>query len=224
MVLATECNDREDIRWVRRGAWRAMTARWRKAAGTAMSTAVVFALTGCTVDNSRLDEAQAPAAITVGSGESAESQVVAGIYAEILRGTGSPVEEGAAETRAQYVEDLGTADITVVPDFTGQLLHFFQPDSTLTDPDEVFEELNRSLPEGLSVSDYSDAELKTEGDATAENVVPLMRSGVLTEDQVKALNVVAGELTSADLAAMVERVRVGELTPAQAADEWLAAR
>ncbi|WP_081830617.1 glycine betaine ABC transporter substrate-binding protein [Rhodococcus sp. UNC363MFTsu5.1] len=201
-----------------------MTARWRKAAGTVMSTAVVFALTGCTVDNSRLDEAQAPAAITVGSGESAESQVVAGIYAEILRGTGSPVEEGAAETRAQYVEDLGTADITVVPDFTGQLLHFFQPDSTLTDPDEVFEELNRSLPEGLSVSDYSDAEVKTEGDATAENVVPLMRSGVLTEDQVKALNVVAGELTSADLAAMVERVRVGELTPAQAADEWLAAR
>ncbi|WP_169922371.1 glycine betaine ABC transporter substrate-binding protein [Rhodococcus maanshanensis] len=189
-----------------------------------MSAAVVFALAGCTVDNSRLDEAQAPAAITVGSGESAESQVVSGIYAEILRGTGSPVEEAAPVTRAEYVEELGTADTTLVPDFTGQLLHFFQPDSTLTDPDEVFEELNRSLPEGFSVSDYSDAELKTEADTTAENVVPLMRSGVLTEDQVKALNVVAGELTSADLASMAERVRRGETDPKRAANEWLAAR
>jgi osmoprotectant transport system substrate-binding protein len=112
----------------------------------------------------------------------------------------------------------------VVPDFTGQLLHYFQPDATLTDPDEVFEELNRSLPEGLSVSDYSDASLDTEKSAPAENVVPLIRNGVLTEDQVKALNVVAGELTSDDLASMAERVRVGELTPEQAADEWRAAR
>ncbi|TJZ77197.1 hypothetical protein FCG67_15310 [Rhodococcus oryzae] len=201
-----------------------MTARWRKSAMTAMSVAVVCALAGCTVDNSRLDETQTPAAITVGSGESAESQVVAEIYAGNLRGTGSPVEVVSPETRAEYVEGLGAADITVVPDFTGQLLHYFQPDATLTDPDEVFEELNRSLPEGLSVSDYSEAELEADDSAAAENVVPLMRNGVLTEDQVKALNVVAGELTSADLASMAERVRVGELTPGQAAEEWRAAR
>ncbi|MFC7448642.1 glycine betaine ABC transporter substrate-binding protein [Rhodococcus daqingensis] len=201
-----------------------MTARWRTAAVTAMAVAAVCALAGCTVDNSGLDEAQAPAAITVGSGESAESQVVAEIYAEILRGTGSPVDVAAPTTRAEYVEELGAADVTVVPDFTGPLLHHFQPDSELTDPDEVFDELNRSLPEGLSVSDYSDAELEAEGSAPAQNVVPLIRNGVLTEDQIKALNVVAGELTSADLASMAARVRQGESDPERAADEWLGAR
>ncbi|MFD4179566.1 glycine betaine ABC transporter substrate-binding protein [Rhodococcus sp. NPDC058514] len=200
-----------------------MTARWRKVAVTTMSAAAIV-LAGCSVDNSRLDEAQAPAAITVGSGESAESQVVAQIYAEILRGTGSPVEVAAPTTRAEYVEELGAADVTVVPDFTGQLLNYFQPDSTLTDPDEVFDELNRSLPEGLSVSDFSDAELEAEGSAPAQNVVPLIRNGVLTEDQVKALNVVAGELTSADLAQMGEAVRGGHRTAEQAAADWLAAR
>lgn len=189
-----------------------------------IGAAAAFVLAGCSVDNSRLDEAQPPAAITVGSGESPESQVVAEIYAGILRGTGSRVEVGSPVTRAEYVEGLGAAAATVVPDFTGQLLHYFQPNSTLTDPDEVFEELNRSLPEGLSVSDYGDAELETEGSGPAQNVVPLIRNGVLTEDQLKALNVVAGELTSADLAAMAERVRRGEADPEQAAADWLSAR
>ncbi|WFR71843.1 glycine betaine ABC transporter substrate-binding protein [Prescottella defluvii] len=56
---------------------------------------------------------------------------------------------------------------------------------------------------------------------TAQNVVPLYRSGVLRADDVKGLSVVL-QLTTADLTDMVIRIRGGEITSADAAAEWLA--
>nr|WP_277350827.1 glycine betaine ABC transporter substrate-binding protein [Rhodococcus sp. HNM0569] len=58
----------------------------------------------------------------------------------------------------------------------------------------------------------------------AQNVVPLYRTDSLSTAQVKSLDVVAGELGTADLADMVERVRRGEIDSAAAAGDWFAAR
>jgi osmoprotectant transport system substrate-binding protein len=61
--------------------------------------------------------------------------------------------------------------------------------------------------------DVSDADLVLLADDehvfTAQNVVPLFRIGTLTEAQLKALNVVAGELTTADLGDTIGPVRAG---------------
>ncbi|MFD1811585.1 glycine betaine ABC transporter substrate-binding protein [Rhodococcus gannanensis] len=208
---------------------RAWTVRGR--AGQAAGALVLAAVLGGCSTGSSLTDDPAPGPITVGAGESAESQVVAEIYAEVLRGTGSPVSTrlglGAGDTLAM----LDSGEVTLVPEYTGPLLLQLNPNATVTDPadpDEVFAELNRSLPQGLSVSDQGLAEdpatTGEEGERAAANVVPLMRAGALTTAQVKALNVVAGELTSEDLADMGETVRGGERSPGRVAGDWLAAR
>ena len=57
----------------------------------------------------------------------------------------------------------------------------------------------------------------------AQNVVPLFRKGSLGETQTTALGVVAGDLTTADLADMVDQVR-GGASPNAVAEEWLGQR
>ena len=187
---------------------------------------VAAAVAGCA--GSALTDDPAPGSITVGSGESAESRILAEIYAGVLRGTGSPVETRLGLGDEETLALLDSGEVTLVPEYTGSLLLQFNPAATVTDPDDVFDELNRSLPQGVSVSDYGLAEDPSVtgevGDRAAENVVPLMRTGALTTTQIKALNVVAGELTSTDLADMGDEVRAGERSPGQVAGDWLAAR
>lgn len=55
---------------------------------------------------------------------------------------------------------------------------------------------------------------------TAENVIPLFRTGSLTQSQIKRLNVVAGELTTDDLSAMVADVSRGD-SSFDVARKWL---
>ncbi|MGW0044598.1 glycine betaine ABC transporter substrate-binding protein [Rhodococcus sp. NPDC003348] len=205
-----------------------MNPRLGRTVAAAALTAV--ALAGCS-SGSSLTADPAPAPVTVGSGESAESRVLAEIYAGVLRGTGSPVQTRLGLAEGEDLSALDSGAVTLVPEYTGSLLLRLQPGATAIVSDDVFEELNRSLPQGLSVSDHGLAEAPGAGDAGEEgsdepalDIVPLMRTGVLTEAQVKALNVVAGELTSAELAEMGERVRRGERSPDQIAGDWLSAR
>ncbi|SUA73088.1 Substrate binding domain of ABC-type glycine betaine transport system [Nocardia otitidiscaviarum] len=55
----------------------------------------------------------------------------------------------------------------------------------------------------------------------AQQVLPVIRKGALTGDQTRKLNYVAGELTTADLAAMVRDVRDHNASPADLARSWL---
>ncbi len=55
----------------------------------------------------------------------------------------------------------------------------------------------------------------------AQNIVPLLRQGALDQRQIKKLNYVAGELTTADLATMVRRVRDEHASAAGLARIWL---
>jgi osmoprotectant transport system substrate-binding protein len=55
----------------------------------------------------------------------------------------------------------------------------------------------------------------------AENVVPLFRTGALTQVQIKKLNYVAGELTTVDFADLVRRVRENPASAAELARGWL---
>lgn len=287
---------------------------------------VLALLAACGVDdsvvgNSELGPAPGPERVVVGSGTSTTSELLAEIYANSLRATGVAVDtRPGLGDRAGYLTELDAAAITLVPEFTGRLLHYYDHDATETVPDDVFEALNKSLPEGLSVSDYAMAEdrsvlvvtaqtadrwhLETVDDLaphcgeltvattpefaangdlpapgsgctfagvrdlgddasavheltgggvqaaglttasadlasarrgalvpldddavfTAQNVVPLFRKGTLGQAQIEALNIVAGELTTADLAGMLGQLRDGDTSPAEVAQAWLAER
>ncbi|CAM2798280.1 ABC transporter substrate-binding protein [Prescottella defluvii] len=283
--------------------------------------ALLAVVTACGVDTgSSVGGPAAPEPIAVGAGTTVESELVARLYAGALEAAGRRTELvlGLGD-RADRIAALDANRVALVPDHTGRLLHWFDPDADVTDADEVFDALNRSLPEGLTVSEYAPADdrsvlvlsaaqadglgarsiediasgcgamtlyasdtfredaqaisrlqstygctfgtvapvggadgaarelaigaaspvggataaapvvaqdelvvLADEKEAfTAQNVVPLSRSGVLRADDIRGLSVVL-QLTTADLTDMAVRVRGGEITAADAAGEWLA--
>lgn len=121
---------------------------------------VVF-LAGCSA-HSFGDTAPGSADVIVGAGDSAESQLLAQIYAGAIRSAGTEaVVESGLGSRTEYLDALDLGDVTLVPDFTGALLAEFDSTSRATEPEDVFVDLNRSLPEGLTVGDYALAEDRT---------------------------------------------------------------
>lgn len=254
----------------------------------------------------------------VGSGSSDLSRLLAQIYAGGLRSTGVDVEvKEDLGDRADYLAALDRGEVTMVPDLTGELLRTFDTLSDATEAEDVYTELNRSLPSGLSVGDYATAEDRiaiavasgstsadtprdlvfgeeatigtVEGEVDpldvvnilprseptftgasfaefmvypdaqfavdelnsgavaalairtasfgplakdlttlpdedhvypAQNVVPLYRNGLLSESALRSFSVVAGELTTADLADMIGEVRSG-VPSGDVAGRWL---
>ncbi|SNS88015.1 glycine betaine ABC transporter substrate-binding protein [Rhodococcoides kyotonense] len=257
---------------------------------------------------------QEASTIVVGSGNDVRDELVAEIYAGALRSVGAHVDtDTRIGDRADYLAALDRGDVDVVPDLTGELMTSFDSTSTATTADDVFVDLNKSLPAGLSVTDYATAEDRqavavassgpfadatavddivpgcgastlvvadadiaavdvlsagygctfgsvttvADGDAVvdavadgsadvavvrtasagpgvkdltaltdtddvfaAQNVVPLFRDGVLSDSEVRSFSVVAGELTTADLADMIGEVR-GGASSGDVAARWL---
>ncbi|MGH4016077.1 MAG: ABC transporter substrate-binding protein [Pseudonocardiaceae bacterium] len=129
-------------------------------------------------------------AVVVGSADFPESELLMEIYAEALRQAGVEVE-----TRPR----LGTRDITnpalqdgsisVLPEYSGNLLQSFDPDFTATTVDEVYAALQQSLPDGLGVLEQSTAEDKDVLVVTPQTSQSL---GLTSMDQ---LGPVCGQLT-----------------------------
>ncbi|EUA12403.1 MULTISPECIES: ABC transporter substrate-binding protein [Mycobacterium] len=111
--------------------------------------------------------------IVVGSGDFPESEIVAEIYAQALQANGFDVGRrlgiGSRET---YIPALKDHSIDLVPEYIGNLLLYFQPDSTVTMLDAVELELYKRLPGDLSIltpSPASDTDTVTVTKATASN-------------------------------------------------------
>ncbi|HEX8761993.1 MAG TPA: ABC transporter substrate-binding protein [Pseudonocardiaceae bacterium] len=98
-------------------------------------------------------------AIVVGSADFAESELLMEIYAAALRKTGVEVQTrprlGSREITNAAVQD---GSITVMPEYSGNLLQSVDPNATATAADEVYAALQRSLPQGLEVLEQSAAE------------------------------------------------------------------
>ncbi len=111
------------------------------------------------------DTSSAPPAdagtIVVGSANFPENVVLAEIYAQALQGKGLNVQTrlniGSRET---YIPSLEDGSISVIPEYTGVLLQYFDKNATAVDPEGVYTALKAALPEGLSVLDMSSAEDK----------------------------------------------------------------
>ena len=96
--------------------------------------------------------------IVVGSANFTESTIIAEIYSQALAAKG--IESStklSIGSREVYIKALQDSSISVVPEYTGNLLQFVDKDTTAKSPEEVEAALPDALPEGLEVLKSSTA-------------------------------------------------------------------
>ncbi|RUR01575.1 ABC transporter substrate-binding protein [Labedella endophytica] len=107
--------------------------------------------------------------IAIGSAGFAESEIIAEIYAQALEANDYTVERTMQiGQRDAYVAALEDGSIDLVPDYSGNLLQFYAPDSEAVTSDEVYTALGDALPDGYEVLEQSAAEDKDSYNVTAE--------------------------------------------------------
>ncbi|MEX3610976.1 ABC transporter substrate-binding protein [Rothia sp. LK2588] len=107
--------------------------------------------------------------VLVGSADFTESQIIAEIYAAALNKRGITAEtRPAIGAREAFIGALKEGTVGVVPDYTGNLLLFFDKSATATTAPDVLEALKKAAPRELSVLDAARAEDKDSLVVTAE--------------------------------------------------------
>jgi len=97
--------------------------------------------------------------ITVGSAGFLESEIIAEVYAQALENAGYTVKRSfQIGEREVYTTSLESGEIDLVPDYSGNLLQFYAPDTTATSSDDVYAALPDALPDGIEVLDQSEAQ------------------------------------------------------------------
>ena len=97
--------------------------------------------------------------LVVGSADFPESKILAEIYAQALTTNGFTVtKQFGIGSRETYIPALRDHSIDLIPEYTGNLLQYFEPDNTVTTPDEVELALYRALPGDLAILNPSPAD------------------------------------------------------------------
>lgn len=85
--------------------------------------------------------------ITVGSGPSSESLLLCNVYAAALRANGADVRSSTnIGNRERYIAALQEGLIDVVPEYSGALLRYLDPESAATSSDDVYAALQTAVP------------------------------------------------------------------------------
>lgn len=96
--------------------------------------------------------------VVVGSADFPESKILAEIYAQALEANGFTVgRQLGIGSRETYIPALQDHSIDLIPEYTGNLLKYFDADATVTRPQDVELALFRALPGDLSVLTPSEA-------------------------------------------------------------------
>lgn len=97
--------------------------------------------------------------IVIGSANFTESELIAEIYAAALTAKGVDVSTKLdIGSREVYLQAIKDGSINLLPEYTGGLLAAFDPDSSATAPDEVYQDLTAALPDSLEVLEMSKAQ------------------------------------------------------------------
>ncbi len=90
--------------------------------------------------------------IKVGSADFPESRIIAEIYAQALEANGFDISrQYGIGSRETYVPAVKDHSIDLIPEYTGNLLQYFDKNTTATDPDAVLLALYDALPGDLSI-------------------------------------------------------------------------
>ncbi|WP_144794059.1 ABC transporter substrate-binding protein [Microbacterium paludicola] len=137
-------------------------SRLAVAAGVALTAAVVLA--GCASSNpldAPTDDSSGDAGsdtIVIGSQAYYSNEIIAEIYAQALEDAGFTVErEFNIGQRDAYMPDVESGAISLFPEYTGNLLQYFDDTADVTSPEDVYSALQDALPDGLTALDYAEA-------------------------------------------------------------------
>jgi osmoprotectant transport system substrate-binding protein len=130
----------------------------------AVAVGAALALAGCS-SGDPLEPAESSSGggsdsgtIVVGSQSYYSNEIIAEIYAQALEDAGLKVERKfQIGQRDAYLPAMQDGEVDVFPEYTGNLLQYFSPDTTATLPDEVYAELKDAVPDGLTVLEQSPA-------------------------------------------------------------------
>jgi len=107
--------------------------------------------------------------ITVGSAAFSENEILADIYGQALAANGFTVDYRLnIGQREAYIPAIKSGEIDLIPEYTGNLLTFLNPDAEETTPSDVLTALKSALPDELEVLEPSKAEDKDSLNVTAE--------------------------------------------------------
>lgn len=128
-----------------------------------------LALAACGGDPTESGDASSSDTITVGSADFPENEIIAEIYAQALEAKGVKVKKqlriGAREA---YIPALEKGEIDLLPEYSGNLLTYFDKDATATSADQIDEALDDALPDKLETLDAAPAEDKDSLNVTKE--------------------------------------------------------
>jgi len=124
--------------------------------------AAALALTACSSgdplasDDSTSGAKASSSTITVGSAAFPENEILAYIYADALKdaGVNTTVKANIGQ-RDVYIAALKDGSIDLVPEYTGNLLQFFDKDATAQGADAVYSALQKAVPTGYEVLDQA---------------------------------------------------------------------
>jgi osmoprotectant transport system substrate-binding protein len=100
--------------------------------------------------------------IIIGASDVGESLLLAQIYAGALKNAGASnvTVRPPVGSREVVVKALQDKSLSVVPDYTGNLLRYFDKDTTATTSQDVYAQLRQKIPPGFEVLDQAPAEDK----------------------------------------------------------------
>jgi len=127
----------------------------------AVMVGAALALSGCASGDpldAGTDDAATGDTIVIGSQAYYSNEIIAEIYAQALEDAGFEVERKfTIGQRDAYLPELEAGTVSLFPEYTGNLLQYYVPDTEATSSEDVYAELQDSLPEGLAVLDQSPA-------------------------------------------------------------------
>lgn len=139
----------------------------RTPALASLAALAVLGLSACGGDSDPMDAdtgtegAENTGTLTVGSANFPENALLAEIYAGALEEAGVDAETRLnIGSREIYLEGLADGSIDVIPEYTGNLRLYYNPDATGSEPEVVYSELVEALPEDLTVLEFAEAQDK----------------------------------------------------------------
>jgi len=142
---------------------RSVTGKGRLVALAAVAVGATVALAGCASGDPLDDDAGSTGdaggePIVVGSQEYYSNEIIAEIYAQALEANGYEVERDFnIGQREVYLPEIEAGNVDLFPEYTGNLLQYYVPDTEATTSEDVYAELEGALPDGLRVLEQSPA-------------------------------------------------------------------
>lgn len=123
--------------------------------------AAALLLTACGADSDPLEDDAAQGdtdTIVIGSQAYYSNEIIAEIYAQVLEDEGFEVQRDfQIGQREVYMPELESGEIDLVPDYTGNLVQYYNDETESGSPEEVHQQVGDALPDGLQALDFAEA-------------------------------------------------------------------